>query len=1566
MTIRALIADDSSAVREGLRSILDFEDDVEVVGEATNGEEAVQKATELEPDVILMDFSMPILNGVEATRRVKQLHPDTAVVFLTMETESMQEAMDAGADSYLLKGSSVDEILDSVHSSYRDSILSSAHRTFGSGWAELLYKIVEEGTIALSQLKQAARRYQPGQKPCACLSTECGIAEEKLVEGLAGVLGVSFVRLGVFEAGGEQIDPVDAPVAVRLPEELARRYGMLAIGEAAGQLILAMSDPTDNEAIAKAAVATAMQIHPVCTTSSDIEQAFSRVYIPTPVIPAVEPVPAQPAWRRLVSALRGEEAPVPTAEPVRRPRTVQASLIQTVIRHLTPQTIILAGFLMTIMGAMYTVLQGLQGLHYIPAAIALLCGFFFFFYGLKYYISTAMVLGFSTAGGGILQLNSMGSGNGNGKNGHNGNGNKAHDGYKTLDGAAIDRHGAIDTSGNGFHLPKEKQPFVSIHLATYNERNVIDRLLSACTSMDYDNYEVVLVDDSTDDTMVKLEAWKNHPRLKIIHRTSRKGFKGSALQVAATRMDPRTKYIMIYDADFIPPADSIYRFLDYFGELESTNANANGNNGNGSGNGIDPRIAVVQGYQWHMLNAGQNWITRGVRTEFSGSYVLERPAQELYGGMKMISGSVYMIKADVVRELGWGTSITEDWEMTIRLYLAGYKVLYTPYIQAPAECVSAFRRLTRQRMRWAEGHTYNVKKYFWRILKSRNMTLGEKLEFVYYIPYYLQSVLFALGTTAWVASEIIFAKRLPNWPALLGWCLVFSNAFSLPVMNLAGIFMERSIKRDIGGILSFIALSNLLVPYQAYAALKALFEKEEGGWARTQKTGSVTETVGRFRLSKVLKRMMPGRGARGAPTLQSSRKASRPFYKRAVIWRTTISVIIAILLALAVLSTNVPVLRASPDIFFVHNSSPGGWPGYELSTAGPSGGTSFAFDSANTDYYWYSLSMPTGSDQGSIAAGTYSMNMYFQSVPIGNRNLVYYVEVGYSNPDGAGYTMLVRSGNQTVTRTTASNTAINFTIGATAGPVYFDAASPKRLRLQIHYVSGSGSAPFYVDNATYPTNLSTPSVMVPEGLSPAIIAGLIFLLGSIWLRRPRYIASAGVVAVLVFVVGFSSVVPVLHANPDMLYLHQNTPGGWPGYEMNTTLPSGAGTNFTLASANADYYWYSLSMPTGSDQGSIAAGAYSMNMYFQSVPNGNKNVVYYAEVGYDNPDGTGYTMLVRSANQTVDRNSPTNTAIAFNLGTTTNPIYFDAANPQRLRLQIHYVSGSGSSSFYLDGSTYPSNLSTPSVTVPEGLFAGIIAGLVFLLGTLWLRRPRYIASAAVMAMLVFVVGFSSMVPVLQANPDVLYLHQNTPAGWPGYEMNTTLPTGSGLNFALGSAHPDYYWYSLSMPTGSSQGSIAAGTYNMTMYYQNVPNGTKDVVYYLEVGYSNPDGSGYTMLVRSADQTINKNSSTNTAVNFTIGTTTGATTFDPASPKRLRAQIHYVSGAGSANFYVDNSTYPTNLSTPAIVVPEGLGAFIVLAVLGTIGWFWRRRRDGVQFKRAARGRRQAVSRVDSSGK
>ena len=114
-TIRILIADDHPVFRFGMRTLLETEHDLEVVGEASTGEEAVALTNERNPDVILMDITMPGMNGVEATRRIFEEHPEIGILMVTMlDDESLFPAMRAGARGYLLKGAEGEETLRAV------------------------------------------------------------------------------------------------------------------------------------------------------------------------------------------------------------------------------------------------------------------------------------------------------------------------------------------------------------------------------------------------------------------------------------------------------------------------------------------------------------------------------------------------------------------------------------------------------------------------------------------------------------------------------------------------------------------------------------------------------------------------------------------------------------------------------------------------------------------------------------------------------------------------------------------------------------------------------------------------------------------------------------------------------------------------------------------------------------------------------------------------------------------------------------------------------------------------------------------------------------------------------------------------------------------------------------------------------------------------------------------------------------------------------------------------------------------------------------------------------------
>jgi DNA-binding NarL/FixJ family response regulator len=114
--IRVLIAEDHQTVREGLKLIVDTQEDMKVCGEASNGREAISMAQELAPDVLLMDISMPELNGLTAAAKLKRVAPEIKILTLTRHTDEayLQELLQAGVSGYVLKQSSASELLRAI------------------------------------------------------------------------------------------------------------------------------------------------------------------------------------------------------------------------------------------------------------------------------------------------------------------------------------------------------------------------------------------------------------------------------------------------------------------------------------------------------------------------------------------------------------------------------------------------------------------------------------------------------------------------------------------------------------------------------------------------------------------------------------------------------------------------------------------------------------------------------------------------------------------------------------------------------------------------------------------------------------------------------------------------------------------------------------------------------------------------------------------------------------------------------------------------------------------------------------------------------------------------------------------------------------------------------------------------------------------------------------------------------------------------------------------------------------------------------------------------------------
>lgn len=162
--IRVLLTDDQAIVRKGVRALLSTEPDIEVVGEAENGLEAIAQMKQLNPDVILMDLEMPKMNGIEAIRHIKNQHPNARILVLTSfaTDDKVFPAIKAGALGYLLKDSSPDELVHAIHQVYRGE--SSLHPA-----------------IARKVLQELSRPPEPQQPPTADPLTEREVEVLQLV-----------------------------------------------------------------------------------------------------------------------------------------------------------------------------------------------------------------------------------------------------------------------------------------------------------------------------------------------------------------------------------------------------------------------------------------------------------------------------------------------------------------------------------------------------------------------------------------------------------------------------------------------------------------------------------------------------------------------------------------------------------------------------------------------------------------------------------------------------------------------------------------------------------------------------------------------------------------------------------------------------------------------------------------------------------------------------------------------------------------------------------------------------------------------------------------------------------------------------------------------------------------------------------------------------------------------------------------------------------------------------------------------------------------------------------------
>jgi DNA-binding NarL/FixJ family response regulator len=211
--IRVLVVDDQALIRRGMTLMLEVEPDIEVVGQASDGMEAVTMAERLRPDVVLMDLHMPRKGGVAATREITRSLPNTHVLVLTTldADEMVFDAVRAGAHAYLLKDASEDEVLETVR---------AVHRGESRMTPQIARKVMDQFRRLASPLKIIP--LVAAQDDPAASGADSGVAEARFVDSFAGALSDKEEKILSLIAEGKSNKQIAA--AVFLAEGTVKNY----------------------------------------------------------------------------------------------------------------------------------------------------------------------------------------------------------------------------------------------------------------------------------------------------------------------------------------------------------------------------------------------------------------------------------------------------------------------------------------------------------------------------------------------------------------------------------------------------------------------------------------------------------------------------------------------------------------------------------------------------------------------------------------------------------------------------------------------------------------------------------------------------------------------------------------------------------------------------------------------------------------------------------------------------------------------------------------------------------------------------------------------------------------------------------------------------------------------------------------------------------------------------------------------------------------------------------------------------------------------------------------------
>src|SRR5438093_207052 len=242
LATRVLIVDDHLAVREGLRSLIDPDPDFDVIGEAGNGNEAAEKALELQPDLILLDNSMPGLTGLEVARILRTNLPAAKIVFLTLDPGIRDLALATGAVAHVSKDQSPQEIVRVIRPA-AGLAPKRANELPTSARSPLAELFIAERLLTVPQLEHIERGRDPKQLLSGAVLQAGIVPEDRLASALARFSNRKLVSLA---------NPVSPAVAKQLPRRFCELRACLLIELSRPTATLAVADPLDETIVAGA------------------------------------------------------------------------------------------------------------------------------------------------------------------------------------------------------------------------------------------------------------------------------------------------------------------------------------------------------------------------------------------------------------------------------------------------------------------------------------------------------------------------------------------------------------------------------------------------------------------------------------------------------------------------------------------------------------------------------------------------------------------------------------------------------------------------------------------------------------------------------------------------------------------------------------------------------------------------------------------------------------------------------------------------------------------------------------------------------------------------------------------------------------------------------------------------------------------------------------------------------------------------------------------------------------------------------------------------------------------